>query len=1348
MDNFDLSRLNPLAFERLIRALSFAEMGPAGTVYSSGPDGGRDFTYEGDIPGYEGKSWNGYLVLQAKFKDPSASTVDDMSWLRTQLQKELTKYTQPGSRLRRPDYYILVTNLRLSGSDGRANKRTGKKRTGSHSKAADLLNSWKLALSLKDFDLWGHDKIVDLLVAYPSIRQSYAQWTTSGDVLTKALEQFKAVRPEFGEVASRSLKVSLQRDQYVRLKDAGSVGDLQIRTSQVIVDLPLVRPRWHHDRRWLADAPFTNEETDRTPTNAIAKLVDRAREKLDADTLLGDEDRSENQERPQVRNRIVLIGGPGQGKSTASLFLTQIFRAAILQNQPSTRRDHGVKLLIPEILKRATKENISTSVPPRYPLHISLPRFADVISNARQSTGKLPSLLSHIAAEMAACADQDVERSDLRNWLRHYPWLLVLDGLDEVPPTGERPSILEAISTFFTEVSEVNADILVVVTTRPQGYNKDLDEKLWEHWQLADLDAKQALSYAKAFGEARYPDDLHRREDVHQSLVKASMQPATARLMVSPLQVTILHFIVDTGGGVPTARWTLFNEYFEVLKRREKAKGGELQKFLERHWGHLGPIHHRAGLVLQTDSEHAGGAGSRFSQDRFRRLISTYLASEGFVGDDLNQRVDELMKLALNRLVLLSQQVEGTISFDVRSLQEFMAAAAITSGDERIMEARLAHIAGHSHWRHVFQIAASRCFADDGFLYRRSTIPAIARQIDVTEPDMLVKNGARLALDLVADGIALDHPNFRRPLVQHALEQIDLGSAILDDKLATIWDSTTSDIAETQIAQRIVEGSSAPAMCAWRLLFLISQLGCSWADDLIVKLWPPDQKLRLKIIEQVRAPFGSQRISDLIADTFSEVGPILGVRYFSLAHSLETRDTGGGDKVDLSRLRSMNFSRFYVGETAGYQSCALLPDQYQNAYAVRFVSVDSLAVYERFSGQDFVPSAWAGITAIRGFAGSPSASTFAAAVRALAANGCDKNLVRYLPWPVAGVFLEASSRDHLEQIAAEIERGRGGQPEDWRAAESRWKSSGISERDIHAFNKTRWLDPNIREVGAPVWIESYHGAERHGAALARKLVEISKEIKSSEIAQMLVSSATAIAAFSRVKLNVADAKSMLEILSNSPIRFPMEEFLKSAPPELWVDRAAAENLARTLAFPQYFGSNPGLFRIALWEAFSREPKCTALIFPLTCAIVADESQAKEDVPKLLVEIGHLDPGADRDVALAIGILRMVDGGAADVGAAVQLVLSFPENLIGLLEKVLGGDLIPVDQRLLLLSALISKGREEVSGNWRRMIAPTRRALDSRKSGFGKVEVWKDKLGLPPESYSVLLPMAVTLTSAA
>jgi hypothetical protein len=190
MEGLDLGRLNPTSFERLIRALCFAEMGPAGVVFSSGPDGARDFVYDGAIAGYESKRWRGYLVVQAKFKDPSLSKTDDMVWLKSQLDAELKKYTRRASQLKKPQYYILVTNIKLSGSDGVANKKLGKPRKGGMTKAQELFASWKKELKIIDFDIWPHDKVIDLLAAHPSIRQSYAHLISSGDVLAKALQYF------------------------------------------------------------------------------------------------------------------------------------------------------------------------------------------------------------------------------------------------------------------------------------------------------------------------------------------------------------------------------------------------------------------------------------------------------------------------------------------------------------------------------------------------------------------------------------------------------------------------------------------------------------------------------------------------------------------------------------------------------------------------------------------------------------------------------------------------------------------------------------------------------------------------------------------------------------------------------------------------------------------------------------------------------------------------------------------------------------------------------------------------------------------------------------------------------
>ncbi|MGJ5018986.1 NACHT domain-containing protein [Bradyrhizobium oligotrophicum] len=1340
MEGFDLGRLNPISFERLVRALCFAKMGPGGIVYSSGPDGGRDFTYEGTIAGYESKRWNGYLVVQAKFKDPALDSTDDAKWLATQLDRELKKYTQSGTGLRKPEYYILVTNVRLSGSDGPSQKKAGRQRKGGYTKAADLFRPWKSTLKLKDFDIWPHDKIVDLLVGEPAIRASYAHFTTAGDVLTRALQQFKSVRPDFGEVTSRSIKNSLHRDQFVRLKDAGSVGDLQIRTSQVIVDLPLYTAEAQHQLRHARTGQFVFEEDEQDAPNAIARLVDRAREKLDPDTLLEDEDRSDRSEAPQARNRVVLMGGPGQGKSTISLFLTQLFRAAILKRQPNLRRDQGATKLVTEILKRAEGEQISTFFPARFPCHISLPRFADSVSAARRLAVRPPSLLSHIATEIGGAADDEIDRSDLRNWLRDYPWLLVLDGLDEVPPTGERPAVLDAINAFFTEVNEVNADILVVVTTRPQGYNKDLDPNAWEHWRLADLGPKQALRYAKVFGEARYPNDALRRKDVERSLVKAADQPATARLMTSPLQVTILHFIVDTGGGVPTGRWTLFNEYFEVLKKREKAKGGELQKILERHWGHLGQIHHRAGLVLQTDSEHAGGAGSRFTQERFRELILTYLESEGFREDDLRQRVEELMQLATDRLVLLSQQIEGTISFDVRSLQEFMAAAAITSEDQGVMDRRLSHIAGHSHWRHVFQIAASRCFAEDSFHYRRAIITQIARQMDTTGPDMFSRNGARLALDLLADGIALDHPNFRRPLIQHALEQLDLGVKALDDRLAIVCDDTASDIARDFASQKLSEGNPATVLCIWKFLFQASRQGHAWADDFIIQYWPLNGTINVEALDQASLPLGSQRVIDHLTRSLLQEGPTLGIRSYGLGYKL-SRMRRESSPLDYTQMLKMNFADVYAEERADRKTCRMLSSFSVASIEVQFLSIQSDA-FEAFVEPEFVGERWEPIRRLSDFVKAPSKITLAASVRAL----CQSNLWRtskyfdnIVPWPIAAILSEAKSHDQLQRIALQVEEGSRGDTEQWFQAEQRWQKTGITEEDFYAATEDQWFGSDIGERGVPFLLDPRRFTRTTPMSLLKHLIDVSRKIKNREVSDMVVEIAAMLIAFGVVSEKTPEeVELILDTLLTARSVFPHApvEAILPTDRQILMKPSLASRLGELLVrSDSYEFFSPG-YRDLIIDLLEHNPQIDSLYYPAALAAASDELTAKEKLKRLFSKVAAPEGQDSIYPQLALATVQLIE--SDDLENAVDRVLKLSEDST-LFKVVLSGDLLPIERRLTAISTVIKRLREKGSPNWREYIPVGRKALDSRKSELTSSDVWIRQLKFPPESFGVLLP---------
>jgi hypothetical protein len=130
--------------------------------------------------------WKGYLVVQAKCREGLEGGASDVAWLTSQLGNELKKFKSAPASARLPEYYIIATNVHLSGADGHAGGKT--LRTGGFSKICAELENWKSDHAIKDFDVWPADKIIDLLANAESIRRTYAAWITPGDVLSAMLD--------------------------------------------------------------------------------------------------------------------------------------------------------------------------------------------------------------------------------------------------------------------------------------------------------------------------------------------------------------------------------------------------------------------------------------------------------------------------------------------------------------------------------------------------------------------------------------------------------------------------------------------------------------------------------------------------------------------------------------------------------------------------------------------------------------------------------------------------------------------------------------------------------------------------------------------------------------------------------------------------------------------------------------------------------------------------------------------------------------------------------------------------------------------------------------------------------
>ena len=354
---------------------------------------------------------------------------------------------------------------------------------------------------------------------------------------------------------------------------------------------------------------------------------------------------------------------------------------------------------------------------------------------------EVSSLLAFILKQIVTASQHSCSADDLRRWLKFYPWLIVLDGLDEVPATSNRNQVLEAAIEFFSQAAVLDADVLVVATTRPQGYNDEFSKRFYSHRYLSPLSEDRALHYAERLTQSRYATEPTRKARILRRLRAALDQETTARLMQTPLQVTIMATLVDQIGQPPQERWRLFQQYYEVIYRRETERDIPASRILQQRKADVNAIHNRVGLLLQTETELAVNSDAQLTSSRFRKLVRTRIAEEGYEGEELELRVEEMTQAALHRLVFLVGTESDRIGFEIRSLQEFTAAEALMEGGDSQVRSRLEAIAPNAHWRNVFLFAAGKCFSERQFL--RDMIIGICDQLNDLENDKVLGGNSR-----------------------------------------------------------------------------------------------------------------------------------------------------------------------------------------------------------------------------------------------------------------------------------------------------------------------------------------------------------------------------------------------------------------------------------------------------------------------------------------------------------------------------------------------------------------------------------------------------------------------------
>lgn len=673
--SYELTQLDPLSFEHMINSLALRVLGSGATGFGPGRDGGRDGYFEGEAP-YPSVTdhWRGIWYIQSKFMLPTPGG-DPHQWLFNQIDKELKAFDK-GAPRKWPDNWIVATNVDPSGVA----------ETGCFDRVRELIRKARPQMK---FALWGGRKILDLLQEYPRVAEQYGHFLTSGNVL-KALFQYiqdDSANPE--EILTYFIVRHFHTHRYGKLDHAGSAEDILPGVQQIFVDLPY------------------RSNTSEKVNYALKVLTKAAASSQRPIERLLDERWRLWQQQPSRARIFFIKGGPGQGKSTLGQYLSQIQRAAFIAEGDLFNVD-AKSLDLANSIKDKSMQDGYWPKHPRIPIQIELKHYAQW-RYEQFSAKKRVGIFTYLAGQIGGWVEKEVKVGVLQRLLAENRWLVIFDGLDEVP-SDQRGEIAKEVCSFISRTTqEQRSDMLVMCTSRPQGYTgqfDDLEGATLELTPLSETDAMRCAIPVLLMG--RTDEQAQKSYEVLRSALQTG---AVRELMTTPLQAHIMAILVRDGRQPPEQRWQLFEHFYNVMYQREMSRGlpdTKLSMLLRKDAKLLRAVHNYLGFALHVRAETSSGAQASLTRQEFLVLVRYVVTERG--EDDLDATIDAVDKATTERLVLVNTPESGdSVRFDIRQLQEFFAAEFLYcewpggKGRSEALRERLECLSCDVHWREVIR---------------------------------------------------------------------------------------------------------------------------------------------------------------------------------------------------------------------------------------------------------------------------------------------------------------------------------------------------------------------------------------------------------------------------------------------------------------------------------------------------------------------------------------------------------------------------------------------------------------------------------------------------------------------